>query len=48
MDRIVSAETDNGAAMTVIVGQQPDRGTGVDGRQGWFGFDSNSDRRTET
>jgi hypothetical protein len=26
------------------VTQQPDRGTGADGRQGWFGFDSNGDR----
>lgn len=48
MDRIVPAETDNGAAMTVIVTQQPDRGTGADGRQGWFGFDSNGDRQAET
>lgn len=48
MERMVPAETDNGAPTTVIVTQQPDRGTGADGRQGWFGFDSNGDRRTET
>ena len=48
MDRIVPAETDNDAPTIVIVTHQPDRRTGADGRQGWFGFDSNSDRRTET